>query len=98
MNIGKSIKDIRKDLKVSQKILADKVEISETSVCNIEKNKNIPRGLVLTKISDSLNVSSDYILLNAIESSSVLPEDEHDFNYGVNKLKRLMNKLNNKKK
>ena len=97
MNIGKAIKQVRKACvpSISQGILAKKLELTSTSIANLEQDKVFPRKLLLNKLANNLGVSVDYILLCSLEDSSVMEEDKKAFSVTILKLKSMMNKIKN---
>lgn len=94
MNIGKGFKDARKENKVSQFNLFKDSGLTITSIVNLENNHTFPRELTLRKISDSLKITPDYLLLLSIEDTSVLEEDKIAFEIYFKNLKKLMKKFN----
>jgi len=56
-NIGKNIKHIRKEKKLTQKELGDLCGLTETQISRYERNKIIPTFEILDKISYALDVS-----------------------------------------
>lgn len=82
MNIGDKIKEIRKSKKLTQKQLAELVDLSEISIRRYEKGINRPTFEILDKIakaletplSDILIVESDPNLINVNQSIDELKE------------------------
>lgn len=60
--IGTRIKDERKKRNMTQKELADKVDISPAAINQFEKGVKKPSSEVLTKIAKALDISTDYLL------------------------------------
>jgi repressor LexA len=61
--IGDKVKELRKLLGMTQKDLADKLELkSQTTIAAIESNKNKPSNELLSKMSDLFKVSTDFLL------------------------------------
>ncbi len=56
-NIGKNIKDVRSERKLSQEKLAEKCGISNTTLSLYENSKKVPSLSTIAKIAKSLNVS-----------------------------------------
>lgn len=96
MNIGKAVKSARKEKKVSQFFLSKNIKLSVTSIVNLERGDNFPRFNTLKKVSDSLMVTTDYLLLLSIEESSVLEDDKVTFEVCIENLKKIMRKFNDK--
>lgn len=59
---GTKLRKLRKDNNMTQKQLADKLEITKATVSAYETNAKYPSIEVLIKISNIFNVSSDYLL------------------------------------
>jgi methanogenic corrinoid protein MtbC1 len=59
---GENIKKIRKDKKLSQKSVADQLGVGQTTIANYENDLRFPNPMVLSKLSDVLNVSVDELL------------------------------------
>lgn len=61
-SIGKRILDLRKQLNLSQKELAERTGITEATLSRYENNLREPKAEIITKISDVLECSTDYLL------------------------------------
>ena len=60
--IGDRLKKLRKEKKLTQKDMAEKLGIHSNTISMYEKgNRNIPSTMI-KKISDTFNVSTDYLL------------------------------------
>lgn len=75
MNIGTSIKKIRKQKGLDQSFFADKVGISITSLSLIETNKSVPKKSTYNKMLEVLDVPNSYVLFLALEIEDI-PEDK----------------------
>lgn len=71
MNIGQSIREIRKEKGIQQKEFAEKVGISYNALSQIETGRTYPQQTTLVKISVVLGVPISYILFNSVEVSEV---------------------------
>ncbi|MFW6130154.1 MAG: helix-turn-helix domain-containing protein, partial [Atribacterota bacterium] len=60
--IGKRIKIIRKQKKLSLKELAEKTELSKSFLSELERSKKSPRIATLKKIAEGLGVNVNLIL------------------------------------
>lgn len=60
--IGERITKLRKELKLNQKQLAQKIDITEASLSRYENNLREPRAEIISKMSEILNCSTDYLL------------------------------------
>ena len=74
MNIGKSLKDIRKHKGFSQKDLARKIDISQASLSQIESGITKPSSSTLQKLSAELEVPEALIYIMSTDISDVPPE------------------------
>lgn len=61
-SIGDRILDLRKELNLSQKELAENVGITEASLSRYENNLREPRAEIIIRLADALNCSTDYLL------------------------------------
>ena len=69
IEIGKRIRDIRTNKKMSQADLADKANISLSQVSDIETGKSSMRLTTFIGIVEALQVSADVLLRTEIETS-----------------------------
>ncbi|MDM0611600.1 helix-turn-helix transcriptional regulator [Clostridium perfringens] len=56
MEIGESIKNIRKNKKINQKTLAERAEISCSYLCDIEKGRKNPSVKTMLRLFKELGV------------------------------------------
>ena len=56
------IREIREELGLSQKELAEKMQVSPTNIYNYETGRTEPSIEILLKLSQILNVSIDYLI------------------------------------
>ena len=61
-SIGERILGLRKELNLSQKELAEKTGITEASLSRYENNLREPKAEIITRISEVLGCSTDYLL------------------------------------
>lgn len=80
MNIGKAIKELRKQKEMSQIEFAEKIGISTTSLSQIESGIKKPSSKTLKAISTSLNVSEPMLYLLATEKEDIPEEKKHLYN------------------
>lgn len=76
--IGENIRRLRKEANITQKELADKLEISVSNVTKYEKGQLEPNLAILKKICEIFNISANE-LLNADTSSSILSDNFINF-------------------
>lgn len=62
MSFGNNLKKIRQDCNLTQEELAKKIDTSRSNIANYENNKNMPSIDVLSKLSEILDCSIDYLL------------------------------------
>jgi len=73
MNFNERLKEIRLKRELTQEELAQKINISSSSISLYERGDREPNLNTLINISKTLNVSTDYLLgLTDIESTSTL--------------------------
>lgn len=71
MNIGSAIKSVRKQEGISQYELAEKCNISQTSLSQIENGVKRPSAKTMKKICDVLNVPESVLYLLGIQQTIV---------------------------
>lgn len=59
---SKRLKKLRIKKGLSQKALAEKIKIHQSTICDYEKNVIIPKIDVIIKLCKVLDCSSDYLL------------------------------------
>ena len=62
MNLGENIKKARKAAGVTQKELAERLQVYQKDISRWENNELTPNAITLAKISRELNASADEIL------------------------------------
>ena len=62
MNLGENIKKARKAAGVTQKELAERLQVYQKDISRWETNELTPNAITLAKISRELNASADEIL------------------------------------
>ncbi|MGM9534056.1 MAG: helix-turn-helix domain-containing protein [Intestinibacter sp.] len=68
---GKRLAELRKENKITQRELANKLNISKSSLAMYETNKRQPTNDVLVKLADYFDVSVDYLLGRTIARKQV---------------------------
>jgi transcriptional regulator with XRE-family HTH domain len=93
--IGKRIRFYRETKKWSQEVFAEKLGLSLTYIGMIERGEKIPKLETFIKIANTLEVSSDQLLLDVLntgysirateltKSIDSLPKEERDRIYAV---------------
>ena len=75
-SIGKSIRKYREKANISQEMLAEAVELSITSISNIERGINYPTMDNFIKIANYIGASADELLSGAVDKSYVIELSE----------------------
>jgi methanogenic corrinoid protein MtbC1 len=61
-SFGSNLKEKRKELKISQKQLAEAVGVGQTTIANYENDLRYPNPVILSKLADVLSISLDSLL------------------------------------
>lgn len=73
MNIGSAIKSIRKKLSITQYELAEKCDLSQTSLSQIETGIKRPSQRTISKVCNVLDIPESIIYIVAMQESDVPP-------------------------
>ncbi len=73
MNIGSAIKSIRKKLSITQYELAEKCDLSQTSLSQIETGIKRPSQRTIAKVCAVLDIPESIIYIVAMQESDVPP-------------------------
>jgi transcriptional regulator with XRE-family HTH domain len=73
MNIGSAIKSIRKKLSITQYELAEKCDLSQTSLSQIETGIKRPSQRTIAKVCTVLDIPESIIYIVAMQESDVPP-------------------------
>ena len=86
MEIGKQIKKYRKEMKISQDELAEKIFVSRQTISNWENNKNYPDVKSLLLLSSFFDVSLDILIKGDIDEmkEKIKTEDINKFKHDSN--------------
>lgn len=95
MSVGNRIQKLRKEIRLTQKELAEKVNVSPQVISNWERGYTDPSHEDIKMLSESLGCSADYILGNTdvksrsdIDSEYTLTDkDERDIAKRIKKMK-----------
>lgn len=74
--IGKRLAEVRKSQKITQEKLAEKTDLANNYISNIENSRSIPSLETLVKLCDALGVTPNDILLGASLTSNQYMADE----------------------
>lgn len=69
--IGIRIAQRRKEIKMKQNILAEKTNLSNNHISNIENGYSVPSIETFAKICNALNITPDYLLLGTLKSNNI---------------------------
>lgn len=87
VEIGRRIKIKRKELKLTQEKLSEIIDVSPSYISEIERGSSISSLATICKISQTLNVSLDYLVFGINKNNSsntfyeilkTIPEKNHD--------------------
>lgn len=92
MEIGKRIQGRRKQMGLTQEQLADKMDVSIQMVSNLERGNKSIRIENLIKLSEILNISTDYILTGkeTTEDMQALPVQMASLSQKERKMMKLL--------
>lgn len=76
LQIGKRIKQCRIRQNLTQECLAEKIDVSPHYIYEIERGAKTMSMFTLYKISNVLNISTDYILTGNVKDSPTEPDDQ----------------------
>ena len=62
MGLGQRLKQRRESLKITQRQLAESLEVTPQHISAIEQDKRIPSLSFLTKLAEELGVTIDYLV------------------------------------
>ena len=74
--LSERLKSLRLEAKITQKEIADKLEIGQGTYARYEKGDRKPTGEILNKLANFFNVSTDYLLGNTDNKNSTKFEDD----------------------
>ena len=76
LTFGQKILLLRKNKKMSQRNLSDKLNIAFSSIARYENNQVLPNTGIMLKIADLFNVSVDYLLKDIDEDLYTIQDKE----------------------
>ncbi len=91
MNLGKTIRTIRKTGKLDQYKFAEKVGISQTTLSLIETNKTNPHMSTLQRISDYVKIPIPLLYIWSVEEDDVPNENIERYDEIWPKIEELAN-------
>jgi transcriptional regulator with XRE-family HTH domain len=93
MDLGKTIKTLRKQKDMTQDAFAEKCEITQTYLSQIENNQKEPNLSILKKISKKLDVPLPIIFYLSMNSEDVPEEKRKAFEMISPSVKSLVNEF-----
>jgi transcriptional regulator with XRE-family HTH domain len=93
MDLGKTIKTLRKQKDMTQDAFAEKCEITQTYLSQIENNQKEPNLSILKKISEKLDVPLPIIFYLSMNSEDVPEEKRKAFEMISPSVKSLVNEF-----
>ena len=73
--MGDRIKEARKNQKVTQEQLAERLDVSVEFIGQIERGLKLPSMQVFVKLIEALNVSADYLLRDSVSTGQLFGEN-----------------------
>ena len=89
LSMGDRIKEARKNKKLTQEQLAEKLDLSVEFISNIERGIRLPSMPVFIKMIELLDVSADYLLRDSVSTGQL---------FGDNAIGRKIEKLTPKQR
>jgi len=80
------LKELRKNKKLTQKEVAEKIGVARTTYAMYEQNRREPDNETFQKIADFFNVTTDY-LLGRTDDPTMTAKDEKDIAKRMEKIK-----------
>jgi methanogenic corrinoid protein MtbC1 len=83
-SFGSNLKTIRKEKKISQKVLAQSIGVGQTTIANYENDLRYPNPKILSKLADVLDISLDALIIRqekqvTIDDLDIYIDDFIDF-------------------
>lgn len=93
--LAKRVSNIRKEKKLTQAQLAEKANLTNNYISNIETHHSIPSLETLVKICNALEVTPNDLLVGTVQTSSeyFVQETFEKFNQCTPRERRLINKF-----
>ena len=93
MNIGKALKQLRKERNVSQSDLFKLTNITQTSLSQIEKGTFMPTQKTIAKICEALKINTAVVYLCAIEETDVPESKKEVYNLFYPQVKKMIESI-----
>ena len=92
ITLSTMLKKIRKEKKISQSTMAEKIDLSPVAYCNIENAKSWPKAETLSKISEVLEVPLYQLFMDPVHDRVLTISEYREA--GENALKAFNNSIN----
>lgn len=93
MNIGQTIKQIRKNQNMKQKELASKSQVSQAYLSQIERNEKNPNMEILQRISKALEIPFPVLAFMSLNEQDVAESKRSIYNEVTPMLKAMVSKF-----
>lgn len=90
MDLGNTIKNIRQQKKINQILLAEKCNITQTYLSQVENNIKEPHISTLRIISNKLEVPLPILFFLAITKEDIMPEKQEAYNHLAPSIKAMI--------
>lgn len=87
------LKSLRKKFKLTQKQLAEKFYLDDSSISKYENGKALPENELLQNLADFFNVSVDYLLGRTEIKNTLSEKEKFDIEKEAEKIIKKINKL-----
>lgn len=87
--LGKNLRKYRKKNKLSQNVLAEKINCPHTSISRFENNKRKLSLELLNLICEELNISYEEILAGATDAKILTGEERNEENWAAEEFARI---------
>lgn len=94
--IGVRIAECRKDKGLTQKQLADRINVNRMTIARYEQGVSSPKDTTLEKIADALEVPRFWLLFDEQTAQAILDHANNQANEIVNRLNSTIQRLNTK--
>ena len=93
MNLGSTIKTLRKQKGIKQNLFADKCDITQTYLSQIENNAKRPNLSTLQIISDKLGVPMPILFFLSLDGEDIKPEKRKSYTLLAPSIKSMVNEF-----
>jgi len=86
MSLGTKVRQFREAKRLSQDDLALRLDVTQSTISNIESDKSVPNSLLLKKIADELEVDVNNLYDDRITNISNIEKNDGVVNTGSGKV------------